>query len=91
MEYGESIHIMSLLHSSLYVSISLFIYLLVKSGRLLTKVQYNKIMFLTVLLFGMYVLPIFYIAKITYDSSEKHGIMLFADWLLDTFTAMNPN
>ena len=44
--------------------------------------EYSRIVTLTIVSSILYLLPVIYIAWITYDS--KSGVMLFLEWVLDS-------
>jgi hypothetical protein len=79
-EYTKDIEEIKMTHGVLLFFVTLFIFRMTRLNKVLTRRQYCQILCLTILISLMYVFPVIYIAKITFDEAKQNGSRLFADW-----------
>ena len=65
--YHWDIHIMTLIHSTLFVFIGLYAYGIIVTGMVFTQRQYDQIIGLAVVVTSLYTIPILYILHKTFN------------------------
>ena len=66
-EYTKDIEEIKIMHGVLLLCVTSFIFRMTRNHKVLTGRQYCHLLCLTILISLMYVFPLFYIAKITFD------------------------
>ena len=83
--YHWDIHIMTLIHSTLFVLIGLYAYGIIVTGMVFTRRQYDQLIGLAVIVTSLYTLPVLYILHKTFNQEDPNdGIVMFIKWLFSS-------
>jgi len=89
--YTKDIEEMKVAHGLSLLAITSFICNMTRKNKVLTKRQYSQLLCLTCTVTVLYLVPLMYIAKITFDEAQENGGRLFADWTFMLLSSSDTN
>lgn len=89
--YTKDIEGIKIVHGLMLLGVTAFIYNMTRKNKVMTRRQYCQLLFLTIVISLLYIFPVLYIAKITFEEAKEHGSRLFADWTFMVLTNSDTN
>ena len=84
-KYHWDIHVMTLIHSSLFVLIGLYAFSIIITGMVFTRKQYDQLIGMAVLVTTLYTFPMLYILHKTFNQEDPNdGLVMFIKWLFSS-------
>lgn len=90
-QYTKDIEEIKIMHGVMLLGVTSFIYNMTRKHKVMTRRQYCQLLCLTILISLMYIFPVLYIVKITFEMANSNGNKMFANWILIMLTNSDTN